>query len=160
MCSPGHFHPSTKGFVMRYMAVLTMLLGAADAPESEIKGRWDLVQVEEAGQVTPGSKVFFKHITFTSCDFEYNADIGSSNRGPFTLGTYRLDAKQNPKHLDFTAKYPVSGDRVQRGIYEINGGTLRFTMAKPGQPRPTEFTPALTIEVWKRARPDAQGKPR
>jgi uncharacterized protein (TIGR03067 family) len=117
--------------------------------------------VEQDGQVTPAWKFFYKHIVFDCKEYEYMPDAGVSNRGPFDLGTYKIVPDRNPKELDFIAsKIPVPGEDTRKGIYELDGDTLRFALAKPGQPRPTKFGPELRIEVWKRGHSNTSGQPR
>jgi hypothetical protein len=42
--------------------------------------------------------------------------------------------------------------RVSLGIMEWAGGDVRFLMADPGEPRPTDFTPGRgrTLSRWRR----------
>ena len=145
---------------MRYavMSLMAMLVIAADAPKNELEGRWDLVRVEHGGQVTPAWRSYYKHIYFDCKEYEYGSDANPSIRGRFDLGTYRLDPDRNPKELDFIAKHPGPGENTRKGIYELDGDTLRFALAEPGRPRPTKFTPELTIEVWKRGRLNPHGQ--
>src|SRR4051812_6186279 len=104
--------------VLALVAVLSVVAGASG---SEIEGRWDLVRVEHDGQVSPAWKFFYKHILFRCSEYEYVPDEGVSNRGPFDLGTYKLDPDQDPKELDFFARNPGRGENLRKGIYELDG---------------------------------------
>jgi uncharacterized protein (TIGR03067 family) len=141
------------------MALVAVLSVASNASGSELEGRWDLVQVEHDGQVTPGWKSFYQHIYFDCHEYEYSSGgPGGSNRGPFDFGTYRLDPDQDPKELDLIGTKAVRGENIRKGIYELDGDTLRFASAEPGQPRPAKFSPELRIEVWRRPRFDNRGR--
>jgi uncharacterized protein (TIGR03067 family) len=157
-------NPATRRreYVMQYatMALVAMLLVTTDASSNELEGRWDLVHVEHDGQVTPAREFFYRGIFFDCRGYEYMPGGGGvSNRGRFDLGTYRFDPDQDPKELDFIARYPGRGEDTRKGIYELDGDTLRFALAEPGQPRPTKFAPGLRLEVWKRPRFDNRGQP-
>jgi len=48
--------------------------------------------------------------------------------------SYRMYPHTRPKQID----WKLAG-LVQRGIYELDGPTLRLCVAPPGKPRPSEF---------------------
>jgi uncharacterized protein (TIGR03067 family) len=142
------------------MALPVLLSIVTAACGGELEGQWDLVQVEQDGQVTHAWKFFYRRIFFDCHEYEYLPGGGGfSNRGLSDLGRYRLDPDQDPKELDFIARNPVRGENIRKGIYELDGDTLRFALAEPGQPRPTKFTPGLRVEIWRRPRFDNQGQP-
>ncbi len=143
------------------IALVAVLSVAAGASGSELEGSWDLVRVERDGQVTPAWQSYHKGIYFTCREYEYLAGPAVSNRAPFDLDTYRLDPDQDPKQVDLFAKHPHPGrgENIRRGIYELDGDTLRIALAEPGQPRPTNFSPESKVEVWKRPHFDHRGQP-
>jgi len=54
-------------------------------------------------------------------------------------GQYRLSAERGVRNLD---SYGLAGEprgKTYLGIYEMQGETLRWCVANPGKPRPTEF---------------------
>jgi uncharacterized protein (TIGR03067 family) len=147
------------------MYLLAVLIASPDAPRSGLQGVWLLVRVEQNGRIIPPSKIHYDHIIFyNNSTYEYTT-IMVSNRAPFDSGTYRINTSHNPKEIDFIAKVPgpdvetrpsrYEGTwklEVRKGIYELEGENLRFSLAKPGEPRPTKFTPELRVEAWRRLR--------
>ena len=55
-------------------------------------------------------------------------------------GTFKLDATQSPKTIDSTPAVAGDPSKPIRGIYEFDGDRLRVCNARPGQPRPKNFT--------------------
>src|SRR5262249_32284382 len=133
------------------IALMAVLSVAAGTSGSELEGAWGLVRVEGDGQGSPAWPAYHKGSYFTCCEYEYITGPGGSNRPPFDLGTYRLDPDQDPKQVDLFAKHPHEGpgENIRRGVYELDGDTLRIALAEPGQPRPTNFSPGSAVEVWK-----------
>jgi uncharacterized protein (TIGR03067 family) len=69
-------------------------------------------------------------------------------------GTFKLQADQKPKKIDFYPANAPDKSKPMLGIYEFDGERLRFCLAPPGQPRPTEFASKQgqmrTLAVWER----------
>jgi len=61
-------------------------------------------------------------------------------------GTWRLDAKPQPGHLDADGTEGQSRGRKHLGIYKLEGDTLRWCVANPGRPRPTEFKTTTAVQ--------------
>ena len=76
-----------------------------------------------------------------------NVTISLLLQGSKTEYSYRvkLDPTKKPKHFDAV----VSKDKVLKGIYEINGNTLRRCIGRLNGPRPTSFERG-GYWVWKR----------
>jgi uncharacterized protein (TIGR03067 family) len=104
--------------------------GARDtADQDPVAGRWTVVSVEAAGQPVDALK-----------GAELLLDAGKKTfrmpSGATEAGTYALDASRNPRWIDATTE-GKSG--VQKGIYEIDGKTLRMCFAQAGGERPGAF---------------------
>jgi uncharacterized protein (TIGR03067 family) len=56
-------------------------------------------------------------------------------------GTYKLDPAKKPRQIDVVVKRAGKGDQVVRGIYALEGDTLKLGMSAKGAkgPRPTSF---------------------
>lgn len=138
---------------------LVIALLAADAGEDAIQkelkrfeGTWRFVSIEVGGMQLDqkdfkNSKLILKGNEFTMVE-------------PMSTvkGTYKVDVRKKPKHID--AKFadgPEKG-KTLLGIYELEGDTYRACINVAGEgPRPTEFTskPGSThvLEVLKREKP-------
>jgi uncharacterized protein (TIGR03067 family) len=80
-------------------------------------------------------------------------------RGDKTLerGNFRLDPSRSPKAVDTTPSEGPDKGKTVRGIYELEGDTLRTCVAPPGEERPSEFAAEVETNfmlfVYKRAKP-------
>ena len=62
--------------------------------------------------------------------------------------TFKLDETKKPKTLDAKPSAGDFKDKVQPGIYQLDGDELKVVFTEPGKDRPTEFkTRAKTEEV-------------
>ena len=146
-------------------AILPLLLGAAcaEAPlsgdgkggaeEAAIAGRWTVVSVEAGGQPMEGLKNAELLLEGGKKTFRMPSGITEP-------GTYTLDASREPRWIDATTEGKPG---IQKGIYEIDGKTLRMCFAQGGGERPRHFETRagadLVLLVLSRDRPDASGTP-
>ena len=79
-----------------------------------------------------------------------NVTISLVLQGTKSEHSYRveLDPTKKPKHFDAL----ISKDKIHKGIYEIDGGTLTHCNGKLDGPRPTSFERGV-YWVWKRTLP-------
>jgi uncharacterized protein (TIGR03067 family) len=67
---------------------------------------------------------------------------------------FTIDPSKKPRTIDFTITGEVNKGKVQLGIYEFEGDTVKICFAAIGQSRPTDFTAKKgserTLCVWKR----------
>src|SRR5947209_17622248 len=91
-------------------------------------------------------------------------DIDKANyttrRGEQVLfqGTIRLDPAKEPKEIDFTDVSGENKGKTGKGIYQVDGDTLKICHGMPTNPeRPKEFASkpgsGLFVVVWKRQKP-------
>ena len=74
----------------------------------------------------------------------------------FMRAKYTLDPSQTPKTIDYILTDGPDLGKTQRGIYELDGDTVKFCFVPPGADRPTDFTTkegsVRTLTVWKRVK--------
>jgi uncharacterized protein (TIGR03067 family) len=111
----------------------------ADPPSTEIaltdqeklQGTWVLTALEREGKVVPKAKLGNLHIKLIfngdSVTFEYPDHK--------ELGTYQLDATTNSKTIDVVMELDTS-----KGIYRLEGDSLKICGVPNGEERPAEFT--------------------
>lgn len=111
--------------------LLVVIRGSVKGDETQkFEGRWKVASVELAGMPVPGLE---------------GADLVlAGGKKVLTLtdkrvekGTYRLDAAKRPREIDSTTE---GRDGAEKGIYVIEGDTLKLCLATRGGPRPMEFT--------------------
>lgn len=127
---------------MRYLAmsILLTLSTAPDRPnptpappqndQELIQTTWRVVVWQtENGQMDPETLKNYARLTFKDGKYHWSSGGG---------GTYAIDPNKSPKTVD----YVIAGaaGQLYKGIYELNGDTLRDCMAPPGRERPTDFT--------------------
>ena len=72
----------------------------------------------------------------------------------FFKAKYSIDPTKKPKAIDYEMTEGLTKGRTHFGIYELDGDTVKFCFAGPGEDRPTEFTTKAktqdTLSVWKK----------
>jgi uncharacterized protein (TIGR03067 family) len=142
---------------MRYtMLLLVAAAGgslAADTREDAVKaeleklhGTWQLVSVETEGKAPPEEVI--KTIRVVIAGSKHTVHVGD-----------QVPAKDIPFTIDPTKKPKETTDRLPdgteiKGIYELDGDTLKSCVAPPGKDRPTEFKGkgGNTVRVFKRVK--------
>jgi uncharacterized protein (TIGR03067 family) len=143
----GRLKPGRMRMTTCLLITLFTALPAVDPPKSDadrFQGTWVVSRVEINGKVQP--KVFTIRVEFDGD--KLFAKVG--DRQPEARGTFKLDQGRMPKVYDLTT---VEGQKV-RGIYELDGDTLKVCLSAPGDERPTAMKTAphddRTLIVYKR----------
>jgi uncharacterized protein (TIGR03067 family) len=138
------------------IAILLAIICRLPAEETAMKkdvellqGEWTMVSGSADGQAMPENmrkqmkRVCKGHETTTTMAGQV-----------FIKAKFRLDPAKTPKTIDYEMTGGFTAGQKQLGLYEINGDTFKAVFAKPGAPRPADFTPGagITFSVWKRAK--------
>jgi hypothetical protein len=71
-----------------------------------------------------------------------------------TNSKYSIDRSPQPNTIDYLLTHGAAAGQKQIGIFELKGDSLKVSFAKPGQPRPSDFSSAAvdgrTVTVWQR----------
>lgn len=110
---------------------------AVKAELAKLVGTWEGYAVEGAGE-RPDRGPFHLRITITETKMSA-IDLGNGNKD-MGSGTFRLDPSQPLKELDATGVvFPMKKERTYRGIYRLDGDTLKWCVDNRQKDRPAEF---------------------
>jgi len=139
---------SAAGLVIVF-ACLASAQQAAKKDVAALQGKWVMTALEVDGKLVAEDKIkdtflIIKHNTYTT-----------QVKGKGHETTFTLDPAKNPKAIDMVFTEGDKKDRVLRGIYVIDGDTLKICRGlQPEQERPTEFgtwpNTNLFLVTWKR----------
>lgn len=105
------------------------------AERKKLEGTWKGFVVERRGERPDRGPASLDDLLITAERISYRPNPSA---GP-DEGTYRLDPSRNPKHMDASGTAGQSRGKSYLGIYALEGDTLKWCVANPGRPRPTEF---------------------
>ena len=124
--------------------------GREDGDLILMQGKWKLIEfVEYRDGIAYRSNPEQARGTRTVTGNRYHLKLSVRATNVDDNYTFTLVAGQNPKAEDVVL--PEPDGRVIRGIYEIDGNTLRRSYTQPGDPRPKTFQGGnQTYQVWRR----------
>lgn len=131
---------------MKICSILILTFGllvAADAPKGDLaklSGTWLTVSLVSDGKPLVGENIPPKEGPVTKLNYVGSKWMVIVGDKTVATGLFKVDAAKTPKELDVLDESGVINDKTKRAIYELDGDTYRYCIARAGQPRPTEFT--------------------
>jgi uncharacterized protein (TIGR03067 family) len=119
------------------LAVSTAAALAGGEPARDIdklKGAWLVIGGEADGRALPEEEVKKKVIVRFAAETLVLTEDGKQDKVELK---YKLDPTQKPKAIDITPETAERG--VIRGIYQLDGDTLKVCLGEPGKERPAKF---------------------
>ncbi len=118
-------------------------------PASELAGEWSMVSGIVDGKALPSGFVkSAKRVV------QGNDTMVTFGREVYAKAKYTVDRSKTPAAIDLYNSEGMNAGKVQYGIYEVTGTTLRLSIAAPGRERPDNFGSAKgdcrTVVVWTR----------
>jgi uncharacterized protein (TIGR03067 family) len=110
--------------------------------QEKIQGGWALVSGERNGKPLPDEVLPHVKLIFAG------DKLTTKHKDRETEATFKLVSSKTPKEIDLD----MDGS-VGKGIYQLEGDTLRIVHGEVGNPRPKDFPAAgsgLTVLVLKR----------
>src|SRR5436190_22718911 len=109
-------------------ALLIPFLLAADEPADDaakkesdkFAGTWKIATDERDGQP---DKVSQGAVTTYAADGKFSVKFADGTSGE---GTYKLDPSKTPKAIDYTLDHGVDKGKSHKGIYSLEGATLKI----------------------------------
>ena len=131
---------------------LNAAFGDDDAVKKEmaqLEGEWTMVSGSADGQSLPDDLV--KDAKRVAKNGETTVTIGGEL---YFKAKFTIDPTKKPKSIDYVMNEGPTKGKTQLGIYKLDGDTVEFCFAGPGDDRPTEFSSKpgskKTSSVWKR----------
>jgi uncharacterized protein (TIGR03067 family) len=117
-----------------------------------MQGDWVVVEGEQGGKPIGADDLKSMQFHVSSDQYEFKQS------GQTEKGTLAVDISQKPKALDI---HIVEGDqagKLQKGIYQFDGGRLKICVSQPGEDRPKEFktkeTQSDAVLIFERPKKD------
>lgn len=103
---------------MVVFAFLFLLQPAPATDQERLQGEWRMIALDVRESLVPAEKL--KGTTLTIKDDKYIVKAKKTNREV----TFKLDSKQNPKHIDMFFPDGPGEQKLAKGIYKIDGDKL------------------------------------
>jgi uncharacterized protein (TIGR03067 family) len=119
-------------------------------PVTELEGEWAMVSGVMDGVPMDASMV--QWVTRAT-----HGNKSTVTAGPQTMlkVEFTHDPSKSPKTIDYVNLAGANKGKSQQGVYEFEGEILKFCVAPPGKPRPSEFASSRgdgrSFTTWKRA---------
>ena|SRR5712672_2219841 len=146
----------TNLFLIGLAAATISLASAEDQAVKKdlalLQGEWSMVSGSADGQAMPADLAGkMKRI----CKGD---EITVTMSGQvFFQAKITIDPSKQPKTIDYAMTEGSNQGKIQHGIYEVDGDTLKSCFGGPDAERPADFTSKTgdhrTLSVWKRSKP-------
>ena len=131
--------------VVSSLCALIAVAGAEKKPAAKIDGSWTVTSIIFNGKKLPKDVLDKASHRVAFKEGMYRETIkGKVNE----VGTYKIDATQNPATIDFTLSEGEDKGKMQLGIFKVDGETLTIAMGSFGaKERPKNFDGAEKVGV-------------
>ena len=116
---------------------------AGETPSFE--GTWRLTGAISNGKKVDDKKVGEKKIALNFKDGKYAFVLVGMDGD---VGTYKLDAKAKPAHIDLTVTEGPGKGRKSLGILKLEADQLTLAFQRPADARPKDFEGGQKTEVY------------
>jgi uncharacterized protein (TIGR03067 family) len=144
-----------RPFAILVVGVVALLgVGCGTSDKDAVQGTWTVESLEDDGEKAPADEIKNMKITLTTNKFVF--DDGKKKQEE----TYSVDPATKPKGIDVTrtrqnmisssviggpAAKPVetkitTETKTVKGIYSLEGDSLKICLANPDKDRPTDFS--------------------
>jgi uncharacterized protein (TIGR03067 family) len=116
------------------LAAGTLSAGGQDANKKvleQLQGDWQMEKAIQGGKPAPEEKVQGSIMTFKG----EKITVKEAKRVNPEEVTFTIDASKKPSTIDITPP----NDQAVKGIFQLEGDTLKLAFSRPGSERPTEF---------------------
>jgi uncharacterized protein (TIGR03067 family) len=136
--------------------IAVLVLAGADAAQdaakkemNQLEGEWSMVSGEANGTAMP------KDTVSSGKRVAKDGETTITFAGQVYLkAKFTIDPAKKPKAIDYAMTEGPTKGKTHLGIYELDGDTVKFCFAAPGEERPTDFTAKegsqRTLSAWKR----------
>ena len=107
-------------------------VGPGSAELNRLRGTWKAVRLEVKGKRVPAADVKSSNLTFTFAGDKLTMRGGGSQPREVRVS---VNAAPKLKTIDFTD----TENRVEKGVYILEGNTLSICFSAPGDPRPDDL---------------------
>lgn len=108
---------------------------SGSAPPTELEGEWQMVAAVFNGAAMPAAMMKWARRTT-------RGNLTRVDAGPQVMlnATFTLDRSTKPNRIDYVNLEGANKGKKQAGIFQLSARDLKICMAKPGGPRPDEFS--------------------
>jgi uncharacterized protein (TIGR03067 family) len=136
--------PADKLAACRYDAGGSDLSEAIKKDKAALQGTWKVTASESKGEKVPAEDLKDLFLIFRG-DAILIREAGKTQEN----FSYVLNPTKKIKEIDVTLKVGPQKGRIDRGIYEIDGDTLRICIqSNKKAPRPREFRSVAGMDLW------------
>jgi len=107
-----------------------------------------VVSAESNGQKVPDAEIAKVKFAIKGAEMSFKEETDTKT------ATFKIDSSKKPAQIDIIPKDGPEKDKTMRGIYELDGDTLKLCVRGMGEGRPTEFKSDkdVTVMVLKRVK--------
>ncbi|MGL6072541.1 MAG: TIGR03067 domain-containing protein [Fimbriiglobus sp.] len=145
------------GLYLAGFVLLGSLSASADDALKPFQGLWAVVSITRDGQEQPQDQA--QRLVLTVKGSERKIMDGEDVRAE---AKFSIDATKTPKEMDIVVSTGPLAGKTLKGIYELDGDTLKINMPLEGDKRPTDMTAnegsKRLLQVFERSQSKAAAK--